>query len=100
MKRPGKKMVAIGMAAVVKGALVFYREAISPYLPHVCRYRPSCSIYALEALERHGVLKGFYLAARRILRCHPWGRWGYDPVPPVSGETMAGGIAKPKTGTL
>ena len=46
-----------------------------------CRYMPSCSAYAIEALERHGAIKGGWLAAKRLLRCHPWGGHGYDPVP-------------------
>ncbi len=58
-----------------------YRLVFSPWVGHNCRYQPTCSLYALEALERHGGLKGGWLALRRILRCHPWGRSGYDPVP-------------------
>ena len=63
----------------------FYRTAISPLTPPSCRYDPTCSAYALEALERHGALRGSWLAFRRILRCHPWGGSGYDPVPTVDG---------------
>lgn len=58
-----------------------YRAAISPMLPASCRYSPTCSEYALEALKKHGPLKGSYLALKRIMRCHPWGGSGYDPVP-------------------
>jgi hypothetical protein len=65
-------------------ALVWgYRLLVSPLLPPSCRYAPTCSAYALEALRAHGPLKGAWLAARRIARCHPWGGSGYDPVPPA-----------------
>ena len=59
----------------------FYQLCISPLKPPSCRFTPTCSQYALEALRRHGLIKGSYLAIRRILRCHPWGGSGYDPVP-------------------
>ena len=59
----------------------FYQMAISPHFPAACRYTPTCSQYAIEALRKYGPLKGLWLAARRILRCHPWGGHGYDPVP-------------------
>ena len=58
-----------------------YRLIFSPWVGHNCRYQPTCSAYALEALEKHGGIKGSYLTIRRILRCHPWGSMGYDPVP-------------------
>ncbi|HNP64448.1 MAG TPA: membrane protein insertion efficiency factor YidD [Woeseiaceae bacterium] len=61
----------------------FYRLALSPWLGANCRYDPSCSSYAIEALQVHGILKGGALAARRIGRCHPWGGSGHDPVPDV-----------------
>jgi putative membrane protein insertion efficiency factor len=58
-----------------------YQYIISPLLPHTCRYTPSCSVYAIEALKKHGPVKGLYLAIKRILSCNPWGGSGYDPVP-------------------
>ncbi|MCM1309798.1 MAG: membrane protein insertion efficiency factor YidD [Bacteroides sp.] len=58
-----------------------YRACISPLLPPGCRFTPTCSQYAIEALRKHGPLKGLYLTTRRLLRCHPWGGSGYDPVP-------------------
>jgi len=59
----------------------FYQNAISPLLGANCRYTPTCSQYAIEALKKHGLLKGSRLALKRILSCHPWGGHGYDPVP-------------------
>ncbi|MBP5770853.1 MAG: membrane protein insertion efficiency factor YidD [Bacteroidaceae bacterium] len=59
----------------------FYQRCISPLTPPSCRFTPTCSQYAIEAIQRHGILKGLYLAIRRILRCHPWGGCGFDPVP-------------------
>ena len=61
--------------------LKIYQYAISPLLGSRCRFDPSCSQYAVEALQRHGVFKGSWLAARRVGRCHPWHPGGYDPVP-------------------
>lgn len=58
-----------------------YRYLISPFIPSRCRYHPTCSNYAHEALLRHGAIKGSLLALKRICRCHPWGKSGYDPVP-------------------
>lgn len=59
----------------------FYRACISPMFPPVCRYTPTCSQYAIEAITKHGALRGSWLAIKRIARCHPWGGSGYDPVP-------------------
>ncbi len=59
----------------------FYQKAISPYLGSNCRYTPTCSHFFIEAVRKHGPLKGSYLGIRRLLKCHPWGGHGYDPVP-------------------
>ena len=59
----------------------FYRKCISPMLPPSCRFTPTCSQYAVEALKKHGPIKGTWLTVKRLLRCHPWGGSGYDPVP-------------------
>lgn len=59
----------------------FYQLAISPWLAPRCRFAPTCSHYAIQAVRRHGALRGGWLALKRILRCHPWGGSGYDPVP-------------------
>ena len=59
----------------------FYQRFISPLTPPSCRFTPTCSQYAVEAIRKHGPIRGLYLAVRRILRCHPWGGSGYDPVP-------------------
>jgi putative membrane protein insertion efficiency factor len=63
------------------GFLRLYRLVISPLYGQVCRFHPTCSAYALGAVEQHGALRGSYLAARRLIRCHPWNAGGYDPVP-------------------
>jgi len=63
-----------------------YRLVLSPWIGHNCRFQPTCSCYALEALEKHGAARGGYLAVRRLARCHPLGSSGYDPVPPVASE--------------
>lgn len=60
----------------------FYQKFLSPLCPGVCRYRPTCSEYFIQALQIHGIFKGSLLGIRRLLRCHPWGGSGYDPVPP------------------
>lgn len=61
--------------------VIFYRRCISPMKPLTCRFTPTCSEYAIQALRKHGPFRGSWLAVRRILRCHPWGGSGYDPVP-------------------
>ncbi|MBQ8325389.1 MAG: membrane protein insertion efficiency factor YidD [Clostridia bacterium] len=59
----------------------FYQKHISPALPSCCRYMPTCSQYAIEAIEKRGVFVGIFLAVKRLLRCNPWGGSGFDPVP-------------------
>jgi putative membrane protein insertion efficiency factor len=70
-------MIARILAALVR----FYRRWLSPLKPPLCRFTPTCSEYALDALAEHGALRGSWLATRRICRCHPWGGHGHDPVP-------------------
>ncbi len=77
------------------GLIRFYRVAISPFTPPSCRFTPTCSTYALEAVERHGSLRGGWLSVRRLARCGPFGGKGYDPVPPLGGESPGNGHAAP-----
>ena len=69
------------LAFVVSLPIRFYRTVFSPWVGHNCRYHPTCSAYAMEALRKHGGIKGTYLTIRRIGRCHPWGGSGIDNVP-------------------
>ena len=69
----------LGMVLILP--IRFYQKFISPLKPATCRFTPSCSQYAIEAIRKHGPFKGFLLAVWRILRCNPWGGSGYDPVP-------------------
>ena len=69
------------MRTLLTGCLKIYRYAISPYLGPRCRFTPTCSAYALEAIERYGAVRGSWLALRRLARCHPFCPGGYDPVP-------------------
>lgn len=69
------------MKYLLMAPIRLYQLVISPWLPPVCRYQPTCSRYAMEALRKHGAVKGSWLAVRRILRCAPWGGTGFDPVP-------------------
>jgi putative membrane protein insertion efficiency factor len=61
--------------------LRLYKKLISPLLPPLCRFEPTCSVYAMDAVSKYGVLRGLWLAARRLLRCHPFNPGGWDPVP-------------------
>jgi hypothetical protein len=72
MSAPARAAVAL---------LDFYKRFVSPLLPRACRFEPTCSVYAREAVQRHGLWRGIALAARRLLRCHPFHRGGLDPVP-------------------
>lgn len=69
------------MKRVLLALIWFYKKAISPYTGRACRFTPSCSDYAVEAITKYGAFKGFYLAVWRVLRCNPFCRGGYDPVP-------------------
>jgi putative membrane protein insertion efficiency factor len=77
---------------VLMGMLKLYQWTISPMLGPVCRFYPSCSHYAYQAIATHGSLKGCYLTARRLLRCHPWNPGGFDPVPPRRKASAAGDV--------
>lgn len=78
--------VARCVVKLLTGCIGVYRFALSPWLGSVCRYQPTCSRYAQTAVEDHGPLYGSILALKRILRCHPWGGSGYDPVPQSGNE--------------
>ena len=72
-----KKIIQFPFLLLIKG----YQHLVSPYLPNACRYNPTCSQYAIDAITKYGVFKGTYLAIKRIGSCHPWGGSGFDPVP-------------------
>lgn len=84
---PGRRSA---LARVALAAVRAYRRWISPARPQACRFTPSCSAYAMEAIERHGAMRGGWLTARRLLRCGPWHPGGHDPVPPAVEEGGAG----------
>ena len=69
------------MKFILLGIITFYRKCISPLKPATCRFYPTCSTYAYEAVKKYGAIKGTYLAVKRILKCHPFHPGGYDPVP-------------------
>lgn len=71
------------LSAMLRG----YKRYVSPIMPPACRFHPTCSEFAAEAIETHGALKGTVLAASRLMRCHPWSDGGFDPVPPTTART-------------
>jgi uncharacterized protein len=77
-----KTDIALWPRRVLAAPVHAYRYWLSPWLGSACRFEPTCSRYALDALERHGAASGSYMAVRRVLRCHPWCHGGLDPVPP------------------
>jgi uncharacterized protein len=76
------------MKQLLQFGLRTYQRWLSPMLPHSCRFVPTCSQYAIDAIDRHGALRGSWLAVGRLLRCHPFARAGYDPVPTNAGEHL------------
>ena len=80
-----ERVARAALSAVVRG----YQLLVSPLLPPACRFLPTCSEYAAEAIERHGAWRGIILASLRLARCHPWGGSGYDPVPEPGGNACS-----------
>ena len=90
-----RRVDRLARRAVLAG-LHFYQLALSPLIGGSCRFTPSCSQYATDAVSLHGVVRGGWLAARRLARCHPFGSWGVDPVPPAERPSADdGAIARP-----
>lgn len=87
------------VTGAVLAVLRFYQRGISPALPPRCRFTPTCSAYAVEAITRFGLGRGSWLAVRRLLRCHPYHRGGHDPVPPAVGHDEHGGAPGPRAAT-
>ncbi len=75
------KMIFKPLSWILIGLVKIYQYVISPYLPNACRYTPTCSVYSVEAIKKHGPFKGGWLSIKRIASCNPWGGHGYDPVP-------------------
>ena len=84
--------LSVFLQSLIRGLIRLYQWVISPLFPATCRYAPSCSHYAADAVTRFGVLRGGWMAMKRIGRCHPWGGTGYDPVP----ETIKNTYTKAK----
>lgn len=77
LRKPMRKLIT----AILLLPILFYQRCVSPFTPPSCRFTPTCSEYARQAIVKHGPVKGLWLAVKRLLRCHPWGGSGYDPVP-------------------
>jgi putative membrane protein insertion efficiency factor len=92
MDRQGLQMLTV---LVLQGLIRIYQLLLSPLFPPSCRYLPSCSNYAIEAIGRHGIIVGIGLTARRLARCHPWGSSGFDPVPePRDSDRLWPGVGR------
>ena len=97
MKRGNGSTERTSLAAIpLMGLVQIYRYTLSPLLHWIvpgsgCRFAPSCSVYALDALRAHGAIRGTWLAFRRFMRCHPWGGHGFDPVPPSAVKPCCSG---------
>ena len=83
------RWIRLSLIFILTVPIKIYQWVISPLLPKTCRYVPTCSEYALDALRIHGPVKGLIMGTRRILSCHPWGGQGYDPVPPKGTPLVA-----------
>lgn len=84
-----------GAAIALRVLVRIYQLVLAPLFPPACRFEPSCSHYAMEALKTHGAIGGTVLTVRRVLRCNPWGGMGYDPVPPAAGR-----LDRPRASTV
>lgn len=73
-------MTAVSVRRLFIGLIQIYRRFLSPMLPPTCRFEPSCSLYTVQAIEKYGASKGLFMGIRRVLRCHPFARGGFDPV--------------------
>lgn len=76
------RIIKLALKKIILLLIKFYQVCISPFLGKNCRFYPTCSAYTYEAIEIHGIIKGVYLGVKRILKCHPYNKGGYDPVPP------------------
>ncbi len=82
MLNKGVQLLSDAVGRLLIAVIWLYKKAISPLLGQRCRFEPTCSVYAMEAIRTRGPIVGFWLALRRLFRCHPWGGQGFDPVPP------------------